>query len=223
MKRNTFLQLMGAGVLLSSFRSAQALENAPFTLPALPYAFDALEPHIDKMTMEIHHDRHHKAYVDNLNKAVGSTTKSLEELLATISTQPVAVRNNGGGHWNHSFFWQLLAPATGKQPSAALLVQIQKDFGSLDNLKLEFAKAATSRFGSGWAWLLVKDGKLVISSTPNQDNPLMDVAEVKGKPILALDVWEHAYYLKYQNKRADYIAAFWNVVNWDFVSQQYIK
>ncbi|MEN9958785.1 MAG: hypothetical protein RLZZ474_1029 [Bacteroidota bacterium] len=223
MKRNTFLQLMGAGVLLSSFRSVQALENTPFTLPALPYAFDALEPHIDKMTMEIHHDRHHKAYVDNLNKAVGTSTKSLEELLATISTQAIAVRNNGGGHWNHSFFWQLLAPATGKQPSAALLAQIQKDFGSLDNLKAEFGKAATSRFGSGWAWLLVKDGKLVISSTPNQDNPLMDVAEVKGKPILALDVWEHAYYLKYQNKRADYINAFWNVVNWDFVSQQFIK
>ncbi len=223
MKRTTFLQLMGAGMLLSSFRSVHAMENAPFTLPALPYAFDALEPHIDKLTMEIHHDRHHKAYVDNLNKAVGTSTKSLEELLATVSTQPVAVRNNGGGHWNHSFFWQLLAPATGKQPSAALLAQIQKDFGSLDNLKAEFGKAATSRFGSGWAWLLVKDGKLVISSTPNQDNPLMDIAEVKGKPILALDVWEHAYYLKYQNKRADYINAFWNVVNWDFVSQQFIK
>jgi Fe-Mn family superoxide dismutase len=214
---------MGAGVLLSSFRSAQAMENAPFTLPALPYSFDALEPHIDKLTMEIHHDRHHKAYVDNLNKAVGTSTKSLEELLATISTQPVAVRNNGGGHWNHSFFWQLLAPATGKQPSPALLAQIQKDFGSLDNLKAEFGKAATSRFGSGWAWLIVKDGKLVISSTPNQDNPLMDVAEVKGRPILALDVWEHAYYLKYQNKRAEYIAAFWNVVNWDFVSQEFLK
>jgi Fe-Mn family superoxide dismutase len=199
------------------------MENAPFTLPALPYSFDALEPHIDKLTMEIHHDRHHKAYVDNLNKAVGTSTKSLEELLATISTQPVAVRNNGGGHWNHSFFWQLLAPASGKQPSPALLAQIQKDFGSLDNLKAEFGKAATSRFGSGWAWLIVKDGKLVISSTPNQDNPLMDVAEVKGRPILALDVWEHAYYLKYQNKRAEYIAAFWNVVNWDFVSQEFIK
>jgi Fe-Mn family superoxide dismutase len=223
MKRNTFLQLMGAGVLLSSFRSRQVMENASFTLPALPYAFDALEPHIDKLTMEIHHDRHHKAYVDNLNKAVGASTKSLEELLATVSTQPVAVRNNGGGHWNHSFFWQLLAPAMGKQPSAELLAQIQKDFGSLENLKAEFGKAATSRFGSGWAWLLVKDGKLVISSTPNQDNPLMDVAEVKGKPILALDVWEHAYYLKYQNKRADYINAFWNVVNWDFVSQQFNK
>jgi Fe-Mn family superoxide dismutase len=223
MKRTTFLQFMGAGLLLSSFRSRQQIENAPFTLPALPYAFDALEPHIDKLTMEIHHDRHHKAYVDNLNKALPGTTKSLEELLATVSSQPVAVRNNGGGHWNHSFFWQLLAPATGKQPSAALLAQIQKDFGSLDNLKAEFGKAATSRFGSGWAWLIVKDGKLVISSTANQDNPLMDVAEVKGKPILTLDVWEHAYYLKYQNKRADYINAFWNVVNWDFVSQAFLK
>jgi Fe-Mn family superoxide dismutase len=171
--------------------------------------------------MEIHHDRHHKAYVDNLNKALPGSTKSLEELMASISTQPVAVRNNGGGHWNHSFFWQLLAPASGKQPSAALLAQIQKDFGSLDNLKSEFNKAATSRFGSGWAWLIVKDGKLVICSTPNQDNPLMDIAEVKGNPILALDVWEHAYYLKYQNKRVDYINAFWNVVNWDFVSQQF--
>jgi Fe-Mn family superoxide dismutase len=223
MKRTTFLQLVGAGALLSSFRSRQVMENAPFTLPALPYAFDALEPHIDKLTMEIHHDRHHKAYLDNLNKALPSTTKSLEELLVTVSSQPVAVRNNGGGHWNHSFFWQLLAPASAKQPSAALSAQIQKDFGSLDNLKVEFGKAATSRFGSGWAWLIVKDGKLVISSTPNQDNPLMDVAEVKGKPILALDVWEHAYYLKYQNKRADYINAFWNVVNWDFVSQQFLK
>jgi Fe-Mn family superoxide dismutase len=223
MKRTHFLQLMGAGMLFSSFRSRQVLENAPFTLPALPYAFDALEPHIDKLTMEIHHDRHHKAYVDNLNKALPTTTKTLEELLATVSTQTVAVRNNGGGHWNHSFFWQLLAPATGKQPSAELMAQIVKDFGNLENLKVEFGKAATSRFGSGWAWLIVKDGKLVISSTANQDNPLMDVAEVKGKPILALDVWEHAYYLKYQNKRADYINAFWNVVNWDFVSQQFLK
>lgn len=223
MKRTQFLKFMGAGLFLSSFRSRPQNENTGYTLPALPYPFDALEPHIDKLTMEIHHDRHHKAYVDNLNKAVGATTKSLEELLSTISTQPLAVRNNGGGHWNHRFFWQLLAPATGKQPSAELLAQIQKDFGSLENLKAEFGKAATSRFGSGWAWLLVKDGKLVISSTPNQDNPLMDVAEVQGKPILALDVWEHAYYLKYQNKRADYINAFWNVVNWDFVSQQFLK
>jgi Fe-Mn family superoxide dismutase len=194
-----------------------------FTLPALPYAFDALEPHIDRLTMEIHHDRHHKAYVDNLNKALPGATKTLEEILATVSTQPVAVRNNGGGHWNHSFFWNVLGPAKGTKPSEALAKQIDADFGSFDAFKAEFTKAATSRFGSGWAWLLKKDGKLMISSTPNQDNPLMDVADVKGQPILALDVWEHAYYLKYMNKRADYIAAFWNLVNWDFVSTNYSK
>jgi Fe-Mn family superoxide dismutase len=194
-----------------------------FTLPALPYAFDALEPHIDRLTMEIHHDRHHKAYVDNLNKALPGTTKTLEEILATGSTQPVAVRNNGGGHWNHSFFWNVLGPAKGTKPSEALAKQIDSDFGSFDAFKAEFTKAATSRFGSGWAWLIKKEGKLVISSTPNQDNPLMDVAEVKGQPILALDVWEHAYYLKYMNKRADYIAAFWNLVNWDFVSTNFSK
>ena len=192
-------------------------------LYALPYAFDALEPHIDRLTMEIHHDRHHKAYVDNLNKALPGTTKTLEEILATVSTQPAAVRNNGGGHWNHSFFWNVLGPAKGTKPSEALAKQIDADFGSFDAFKAEFTKAATSRFGSGWAWLLKKDGKLVISSTPNQDNPLMDVADVKGQPILALDVWEHAYYLKYMNKRADYIAAFWNLVNWDFVSTNYSK
>jgi Fe-Mn family superoxide dismutase len=194
-----------------------------FSLPALPYAFDALEPHIDRLTMEIHHDRHHKAYVDNLNKALPGTNKSIEEILASVSSQPVAVRNNGGGHWNHSFFWNVLAPAKGSKPSATLAKQIDTDFGSFDAFKAEFAKAATSRFGSGWAWLIKKDGKLVISSTPNQDNPLMDLAEVKGQPILALDVWEHAYYLKYMNKRADYIAAFWNLVNWDFVSTNFDK
>jgi Fe-Mn family superoxide dismutase len=194
-----------------------------FTLPALPYAFDALEPHIDRLTMEIHHDRHHKAYVDNLNKALPGTTKTLEEILATVSTQPVAVRNNGGGHWNHSFFWNVLGPAKGTKPYEALAKQIDADFGSFDAFKAEFTKAATSRFGSGWAWLIKKDGKLVITSTPNQDNPLMDVADVKGQPILALDVWEHAYYLKYMNKRADYIAAFWNLVNWDFVSTNFSK
>jgi Fe-Mn family superoxide dismutase len=192
-------------------------------LPALPYAFDALEPHIDRLTMEIHHDRHHKAYVDNLNRALPGTTKSIEEILASVSSQPVAVRNNGGGHWNHSFFWNVLAPAKGSKPSTTLAKQIDTDFGSFDAFKAEFAKAATSRFGSGWAWLIKKDGKLVISSTPNQDNPLMDLAEVKGQPILALDVWEHAYYLKYMNKRADYIAAFWNLVNWDFVSTNFDK
>lgn len=224
MKRSEFLRqslvLAGASVVLPSF-SAPAVDS--FSLPALPYAFDALEPHIDRLTMEIHHDRHHKAYVDNLNKALPGTTKTIEEILATVSSQPVAVRNNGGGHWNHSFFWNVLEPAKGSKPSAALAKQIDTDFGSFDAFKAEFTKAATSRFGSGWAWLIKKDGKLVISSTPNQDNPLMDLAEVKGQPILALDVWEHAYYLKYMNKRADYIAAFWNLVNWDFVSTNFSK
>jgi Fe-Mn family superoxide dismutase len=224
MKRAEFLKqsvvLAGASLVLPSF-SAPVADS--FTLPALPYAFDALEPHIDRLTMEIHHDRHHKAYVDNLNKALPGTTKTLEEILASVSTQPVAVRNNGGGHWNHSFFWNVLGPAKGTKPSEALAKQIEADFGSFDAFKAEFTKAATSRFGSGWAWLTKKDGKLVISSTPNQDNPLMDVAEVKGQPILALDVWEHAYYLKYMNKRADYIAAFWNLVNWDFVSTNFSK
>ncbi|MHA8109431.1 superoxide dismutase [Aquirufa sp. A-Brett2-W8] len=224
MKRAEFLQksivLAGAGVVLPSFASPVA---DSFSLPALPYAFDALEPHIDRLTMEIHHDRHHKAYVDNLNKALPGTTKSIEEILASVSSQPVAVRNNGGGHWNHSFFWNVLAPAKGSKPSAALAKQIDTDFGSFDAFKAEFTKAATSRFGSGWAWLIKKEGKLVISSTPNQDNPLMDLAEVKGQPILALDVWEHAYYLKYMNRRADYIAAFWNLVNWDFVSTNFSK
>lgn len=224
MKRAEFLKnslvLAGASVVLPSFAAPVA---DSFSLPALPYAFDALEPHIDRLTMEIHHDRHHKAYVDNLNKALPGTTKSIEEILASVSSQPVAVRNNGGGHWNHSFFWNVLAPAKGSKPSAALAKQIDTDFGSFDAFKAEFTKAATSRFGSGWAWLIKKDGKLVISSTPNQDNPLMDLAEVKGQPILALDVWEHAYYLKYMNKRADYIAAFWNLVNWDFVSTNFSK
>ncbi len=224
MKRAEFLKksivLAGASVVLPSFASPMA---DAFSLPALPYAFDALEPHIDRLTMEIHHDRHHKAYVDNLNKALPGTTKSIEEILATVSSHPVAVRNNGGGHWNHSFFWNVLAPAKGSKPSATLAKQIDADFGSFDAFKAEFTKAATSRFGSGWAWLIKKDGKFLISSTPNQDNPLMDLAEVKGQPILALDVWEHAYYLKYMNKRADYIAAFWNLVNWDFVSTNFSK
>ena len=224
MKRAEFLQksivLAGASVVLPSFASPVA---DSFSLPALPYAFDALEPHIDRLTMEIHHDRHHKAYVDNLNKALPGTTKTLEEILGSVSSQPVAVRNNGGGHWNHSFFWNVLAPAKGSKPSAALAKQIDTDFSSFEAFKTEFAKAATSRFGSGWAWLIKKEGRLVISSTPNQDNPLMDLAEVKGQPILALDVWEHAYYLKYMNKRADYIAAFWNLVNWDFVSTNFSK
>ena len=195
-----------------------------FTLPALPYAFDALEPHIDAATMQIHHDKHHQAYVDNLNKAIAGTdneNKSIEEIVAKAGSISPAVRNNGGGHWNHSFFWEILAANAGGQPTGELSDAIKSAFGSFDAFKEKFANAGMTRFGSGWAWLIVKDGKLEVSSTPNQDNPLMDVAEVKGTPILGCDVWEHAYYLKYQNKRADYLAAFWNVVNWNKVAERF--
>jgi len=193
-----------------------------FSLPSLPYATDALEPHFDKATMEIHHGKHHQAYVTNLNNAVAGTeleNMRIEAILANISKYPMPVRNNGGGHYNHSLFWALLAPNGGGDPSGELGAAIDSAFGSFVTFKEEFAKAAIGRFGSGWAWLIVKDGKLAISSTPNQDNPLMDVAEVKGAPILGLDVWEHAYYLKYQNKRPDYVTAFWNVVNWPKVAE----
>ncbi|MDI9876032.1 superoxide dismutase [Flectobacillus rivi] len=201
-----------------------SLETAPYSLAALPYAPESLEPNIDKLTMEIHHGRHHKAYVDNLNKAVAGTPAeklTLLELIKDAGKQPVAIRNNGGGHWNHTFFWNVLSPKGGGAPKGDLAKAIETTFGSFDKFKEEFGKAATTRFGSGWAWLIVQDKKLVISSTPNQDNPLMDVAEKKGQPILGLDVWEHAYYLKYQNKRADYVTAFWNVVNWDEVSKNF--
>ena len=195
-----------------------------FTLPALPYAPAALEPHIDAMTMQIHHDKHHQAYVDNLNKAIAGTpndNKSLEELVSKAGTLSPAIRNNGGGHWNHSFFWLIMAPDAGGKPTGKLAESIGADFGSFDSFKEKFALAGTGRFGSGWAWLVEQDGKLLVTSTPNQDNPLMDVAEVKGTPILGVDVWEHAYYLKYQNRRADYLAAFWNVVNWKEVNKRY--
>lgn len=196
-----------------------------FVLDPLPYANDALEPHFDAMTMEIHHDRHHNAYVTNLNAAVAGTDaegKTIEELMATISTLPTPIRNNGGGHWNHTFFWNILAPKAGGLPVGTLATAIDSTFGSFDNLKAEFKKAGIGRFGSGWAWLIVKaDGSLAITSTPNQDNPLMDVAEAKGTPILGLDVWEHAYYLKFQNKRPDYIDAFWNVVDWNGAEARY--
>jgi superoxide dismutase, Fe-Mn family len=197
----------------------------PFTLPALPYAFAALEPHIDEKTMEIHHGKHHNAYVTNLNNALAGTDGeklSLDEINKTISKFPMPVRNNGGGHWNHSFFWTILGPNAGGAPTGKLADAINAAFGSLDEFKTKFAAAATTRFGSGWAWL-IKDasGKLAITSTPNQDNPLMDIAEVKGTPVLGLDVWEHAYYLHYQNRRPDYIAAFWNVVNWSEVAKKF--
>ena len=191
-----------------------------FTLPPLPYAYDALEPAIDKETMTFHHDKHHQAYVDKLNEAVDADAalqgKSLEQLFASISKAPKAVRNNGGGHWNHSLFWELLAPVgeTG-EPSAELAAAIDRDLGGMDKFKEAFNAAGAGQFGSGWAWLIVQDGKLKVTSTPNQDNPLMDVAEDRGAVVLAADVWEHAYYLKYQNRRADYLKAFWTVVNWN--------
>jgi superoxide dismutase, Fe-Mn family len=195
-----------------------------FTLPALPYAFNALEPHIDARTMEIHHGKHHNTYVTNLNNALAGKPEensSIEDICKNISKFPVAVRNNGGGHYNHSFFWTILGPDGGK-PSGALSDAINAAFGSFDEFKTKFAAAAAGRFGSGWAWLIVDGaGKLQITSTPNQDNPLMDVAEVQGKPVLGLDVWEHAYYLNYQNRRPDYVTAFWNVVNWSEVAKRF--
>ncbi|WP_395803275.1 superoxide dismutase [Daejeonella sp.] len=198
-----------------------------FELPALAYATDALEPHIDKMTMEIHHGKHHQAYVDNLNKALAGTEgekKSIEDIIKNISKYPMAVRNNGGGHFNHTLYWSTMSPNGGGAPSGELAKAIDAAFGSFDEFKKKFAEAGMTRFGSGWSWLSVAaDGKLQVSSTPNQDNPLMDIAEVKGTPILGMDVWEHAYYLKYQNKRADYVGAFMNVVNWDAVSKLFAQ
>ena len=191
-----------------------------FKLPDLPYAYDALAPHMSKETLEFHHDKHHQAYVDKLNEAVNADSalqgKSLEELFASISKAPKAVRNNGGGHWNHSLFWELLAPVgeTG-EPSAELAAAIDRDLGGMDKFREAFNAAGAGQFGSGWAWLIVQDGKLKVTSTPNQDNPLMDVADDKGAVVLAADVWEHAYYLKYQNRRPDYLKAFWTVVDWN--------
>ncbi|MBK8712823.1 MAG: superoxide dismutase [Niastella sp.] len=195
-----------------------------FTLEPLPYAYDALEPYIDSETMKIHHDKHHQAYVDNLNKAIEGTaneTTSLDDLVKKAGSISPAVRNNGGGHWNHSFFWDSMAAQAGGVPTGKLAEAINSAFGSFDAFKEKFEGAGKTRFGSGWAWLIVKDGKLEVSSTPNQDNPLMDVAEVKGSPLLGVDVWEHAYYLKYQNKRPDYLKAFWNVVNWKKVNERF--
>lgn len=195
-----------------------------FELPKLPYAYNALEPHIDARTMEIHHTKHHNAYVTNLNAAIAGKPEeklSLEDLCKTISKYAPAVRNNGGGHYNHSLFWTLMKQNGGGEPAGALADAIKTAFGSFNDFKTQFTTAATTRFGSGWAWLCVSAGKLVVCSTPNQDNPLMDIAEVKGTPIFGLDVWEHAYYLNYQNRRPDYISAFWNVVNWDEVSKRF--
>jgi Fe-Mn family superoxide dismutase len=197
-----------------------------FEIPKLSYEYTALEPHIDAKTMEIHHGKHHQAYVTNLNNAVKGTAAenmSLMEILGSISKLTPAIRNNGGGHYNHSLFWTIMGPNAGGEPTGALNEAIVATFGSFAAFKEQFASAGATRFGSGWAWLIVHDNKLVITSTPNQDNPLMDIAEVKGTPILGLDVWEHAYYLHYQNRRPDYIGAFWNVVNWSKVSELFAE
>ena len=199
---------------------------AKFELPALPYGYDALEPYIDKMTMEIHHGKHHGGYVSKLNAAVEGTDlegKSLEELLKGVSKHSAAVRNNGGGHFNHSLFWTIMKKGGGGKPSGDLSSALNSAFGSFDDFKKQFSNAAATRFGSGWAWLIVQNGKLAICSTPNQDNPLMDVSESKGTPILGLDVWEHAYYLKYQNKRPEYIENWYNLINWDEVASRFSK
>ncbi|MBA4239219.1 MAG: superoxide dismutase [Sphingobacteriaceae bacterium] len=195
-----------------------------FELPKLDYAYTALEPHIDARTMEIHHSKHHQAYVTNLNNAIAGTDAekmSIEDICKNISKFPMAVRNNGGGHYNHSLFWQIMAPNAGGAPTGDLAKAIETDLGGFDKFKADFTAAGATRFGSGWAWLCVKEGKLCVCSTPNQDNPLMDIADCKGTPILGMDVWEHAYYLHYQNRRPDYMAAFFNVINWTKVSELY--
>lgn len=195
-----------------------------FEIPKLNYAFDALEPNIDARTMEIHYTKHHAAYTNNLNNAIKDTdlaNKSIEEILKNISKHPMAVRNNGGGFYNHNLFWEIMSPNGGGQPTGDLLSAINRDFGSFEKFKEVFNNAAATRFGSGWAWLVKLADKLVVTSTPNQDNPLMDIAEVKGTPIIGLDVWEHAYYLKYQNRRPEYIEAFWNVIDWNMVSKRF--
>lgn len=195
-----------------------------FELPQLPYAYNALEPNIDAKTMEIHHSKHHQAYVTNLNNAIAGTDAekmSIEDICKNISKFPMAVRNNGGGHFNHSLFWQIMAPNAGGMPTGDLAKAIETDLGGFEKFKADFTAAGATRFGSGWAWLCVKEGKLCVCSTPNQDNPLMDIADCKGTPILGMDVWEHAYYLHYQNRRPDYMAAFFNVINWTKVSELY--
>jgi Fe-Mn family superoxide dismutase len=198
-----------------------------FELPDLPYDYDALEPHIDKNTMEIHYSKHHAGYVRKLNNAAeeagldGSTIEDLVKLLKNVSNHPTGIRNNGGGHYNHSLFWQVMSPNGGGEPGGELADAINDKFGSFSDFQEQFTNAAKGRFGSGWAWLIVQDGKLAITDTPNQDNPLMDVADDNGTPILGIDVWEHAYYLNYQNKRPEYIKQWWNVVNWEEVAKRY--
>lgn len=224
-RKSSILTIAGLGTQLlpGNFLFATT-PGDEFTLPKLPYEYTALEPNIDAMTMEIHYSRHHKAYVDNLNKAVNENkiSGSLDELMKNMSKYPPAVRNNGGGHWNHSFFWKIMKPGGGGMPTGKIGEAINSSFNSFEEFKTKLEEAGTKRFGSGWAWLyLDANKKLTIGSTPNQDNPLMDLSDIKGKPILGIDVWEHAYYLKYQNKRGDYLKAWWNVVNWDQVTENF--
>ena len=242
MKRRNFIKTIPLSISLATVTSeliSQTSTNTifqtkntnnimAFELPALPYAFNALDPHIDAKTMEIHHGKHHNAYVTNLNNAVAADAtaqgKSLEDLIAHISKFPMAIRNNGGGHWNHSMFWSIMSPNGGGEPKGEIALAINGAFGSFENFKKEFSNAGATRFGSGWAWLSVDANKnLFVSSTANQDNPLMDIAEKKGTPVLGMDVWEHAYYLHYQNRRPDYMAAFYNVINWEEVNARFKK
>jgi Fe-Mn family superoxide dismutase len=237
-KKSALLSLGSLAANLVSAEKLQTIEalgkeelfTEDFTLAPLPYAYDALEPFIDKQTMELHHDKHHQGYVTNLNKALQTTkhpaVTSLEDIFKNMTAFDTAVRNNGGGHYNHTLFWSLMKEnkeAKPNNPDGKVADAINASFGSLDEFKKQFADAGAKRFGSGWAWLVVENKKLKITSTPNQDNTLMSISEVKGTPILALDVWEHAYYLKYQNKRADYITAWWNVVNWTKVNELLAK
>ena len=221
----SFSQL-SAGPSIDGLNPAKAVDSpaGKFELPSLPYAYNALEPHFDARTMEIHHTKHHAAYTNNLNAAVESGNlngKTIYGLMANVSQLPVAVRNNGGGFFNHNLYWDVMAPGGAKHPEGDLLKAVNDSFGSVNNFKDAFVKAAVTRFGSGWAWLVLQNNKLVVSSTPNQDNPVMDVAEVRGTPILGIDVWEHAYYLNYQNRRPDYVEAFFNLINWDEVARRF--
>ena len=217
--------LISVATLMATFCCNAATNTQAIAFDPLPYAFDALEPHMDAKTVEIHYSRHQKTYYNNLLKAIEGTDlvgKSMESIMPSIGKYPAAVRNNLGGHYNHTFFWASLSPNSGKTPTGALLEQINSTFGSFDKFKEAFKQAALTRFGSGWAWLCVaQDGSLFLTSTPNQDNPLMDTAEKRGTPILVIDVWEHAYDLKYQNLRASYVDAFWNIVNWPEVSKRF--
>ena len=238
MDKRTFIKttaLAGAGAFLLSKNPLQAFPNhsllndlnpQPFPQPALPYAYNALEPYIDEKTMEIHYSKHHAAYTKNFNEALANLKipdTRIEDIFKNTSKYSAAIRNQGGGYYNHSLFWELMAPNAGGEPTGEISAKIIQNFGTFAKFKEDFSKAAASVFGSGWVWLILKDGKLEITSLPNQDNPLMDISPVKGKPVLCFDVWEHAYYLKHQNRRAEYIEAFWNVVNWKKVEGNLLK